>query len=443
MKRSWVASAEAVRGDNFRFVARTLAVSIFVSGAAATSPAWSQNYKYSTVYNFTGGADGFQPCGDLSMDNAGNVYAETNATYDTLNPPGNGAIVEINPVTHVSHLVVSLPSGTGAIAVPAGPFYFDKSNNLYGVSLFGGSTNGGIGGTFFEVPAGSHSATILASFNGTNGENPGGGLIADGHGNLYGTSSAGGIGYDGQVDSGDGTVFEIPAGSKTPTTLAEFNGTNGSDPFGKLLRDSSGNLFGVDFSGGSNNDGTLWELPAGSGTTQTLFNFTGADAGPQGGVIADAQGNLYGVTSGDGPGNGTDQGTIYEFNVTTQKFSTLHRFGGSDGSYPLFELYSALNGDLLGTTDFGGAYGVGNIFDFNLNTDVLTDLHDFIASAGSVDGIFGGSALIADGQGNLWGTAQEGGVYGAGTIFELSIPEPCSLALLAVTGAGLLMRGRR
>ncbi len=90
----------------------------------------------------------------------------------------------------------------------------------------------------------------------------------DSSGNLYGTTSAGGAG-------GDGTVFELASGSGTITTLASFNGTNGANPDAGLVMDGSGNLYGTTTSGASSGGGTVFELAQGSGTITTLASFNG------------------------------------------------------------------------------------------------------------------------------------------------------------------------
>ena len=105
-----------------------------------------------------------------------------------------------------------------------------------------------------------------------NGANPFGGLVEDSSGNLFGTTALGGT-------SNDGTVFEVAAGSGTITTLASFNGTNGGSPYAGLVEDSSGNLFGTTTLGGANNDGTVFEIAAGSGTITTLASFNGTNTG--------------------------------------------------------------------------------------------------------------------------------------------------------------------
>jgi uncharacterized repeat protein (TIGR03803 family) len=399
--------------------------------------AFSQTYNYSTIYNFTGGADGFQVSG-IYQGPAGHLYATTDATYD--NPPssGNGAIVELAAGTHAVSIVDSLPSGAGLPAIPEGPFYFDQHGNLYGLSVYGGPNNAG---TFFEIPSGSHSATVLTSFTGSNGDNPfAPGLTSDSTGNIYATTFFGGIGYTGTINTGFGTLFKIAAGTNSITDLVQFNGTDGKNPGGNLLMDSSGDIFGITEAGGTNNDGTLYELPAGSTTLRTLFNFANADAYPGGGVITDSQGNFYGVTSGTLGGGVGGYGTIFKFNINTKQFTTLFTFDGTDGGSPGGQLYLSPSGNLIGTAGFNGLNGLGNIFEFNPQTEALTILHSFDDANGSTDGIFP-SGLVADPQGNLYGVGGHGGLYGEGTIFELTaVPEPRTAALLALMGTGLIMR---
>ena len=105
-------------------------------------------------------------------------------------------------------------------------------------------------GTVFEVAAGSGIVTTLASFDGSNGAAPEASLVEDGNGNLFGTTFEGGA-------HGDGTVFEVKAGSDSITTLASFDGTNGAGSNAGLIEDGSGNLFGTTTSGGAHGDGEL------------------------------------------------------------------------------------------------------------------------------------------------------------------------------------------
>src|SRR5882757_2413369 len=105
----------------------------------------------------------------------------------------------------------------------------------------------------------SYTFKVLASFDGGNGKNPTGGLIVDGQGNLFGTTLLGG-------SDGEGTIFELPAGTSTPVTLASFSGVDGAFPTGALVADSRGNFFGTTQQGGTSRSGNVFELPAGSHT---------------------------------------------------------------------------------------------------------------------------------------------------------------------------------
>ena len=122
-----------------------------------------------------------------------------------------------------------------------------------------------------------------SDFNVTNGANPLGSLIADANGDLFGTTTNGGA-------SGDGTVFEIAktaAGyASTPTTLVSFNGRNGANPLGSLIADANGDLFGTTENGGASGYGTVFEIAktaagyASTPTTLASFNLANG-ANPQ------------------------------------------------------------------------------------------------------------------------------------------------------------------
>src|SRR5262249_19135408 len=161
----------------------------------------------------------------------------------------------------------------------------DSSGNLFGTTAgVGGNGNG----TIFELPSGSSTITTLASF--TNGDYPSGGLVEDSNGNLFGTTLYGGA-------NSYGTVFELAHGSNTVTTLAAFftgNNTDGIHPNGRLVLDTNGNLFGTTGAGGANNLGTVWELAKGSSTITILASFNGTNgANPYAGLIQDSSGNLF------------------------------------------------------------------------------------------------------------------------------------------------------
>jgi uncharacterized repeat protein (TIGR03803 family) len=210
----------------------------------------------------------------------------------------------------------------------------DAAGNLYGTTQVGGAYNGG---TVFELSpkaGGGWTETVLYSFgNGTDGAFPFGGLIFDKAGNLYGTTAQGNY-----ADVG-GIAFELsPAtgGEWKETVLHVFgNGTDGAKPSGSLVFDASGNLYGTTLSGGTGpcpTCGTVFQLsPAsGGGWTETaIYNFHSFDGySPNGSLIMDASGNLYGLTFFGGIGTG--EGSAFEL-VQTQpgvwKKKILHSFG--------------------------------------------------------------------------------------------------------------------
>src|SRR5439155_1279821 len=150
-----------------------------------------------------------------------------------------------------SNTIANLASflGSSSGANPAAMLVADQSGNLFGTTANGGASRDG---TVFEVAAGSHTITTLASFYVSHGASPYADLVADSDGNLFGTTSSGGA-------RGVCTVFEVAAGSHTITTLATFNGINGAYPYAGLVEDQSGNLFGTTLQGGVWNKGTVFE----------------------------------------------------------------------------------------------------------------------------------------------------------------------------------------
>ena len=312
-------------------------------------------------------------------------------------------------------------------AYPSCALVMDSSGNLYGTTESWGAS--GVG-TIFELAHGSGTITTLASFNGTNGSQPRAGLIMDSSGNLYGTTSCGGPTYSGHFSSGDGTIFELAHGSGTITTLASFNGTDGAYPDASLIMDSSGNLFGTTRGGGASGYGTVFELQAGSGTITTLASFNGTDgAYPRSALIMDSSGNLYGTTSDGGAswgsGNGgLGYGTVFELQAGSGTISTLASFNGTDGAYPSAGLIMDSSGNLYGTASHGGVRGVGTIFELAHDSGTIKTLASFIAGEGTDPE----AGLMMDSSGNLYGTTE----YPGGTIFEL--PHDSTIKTLALLG---------
>jgi len=293
------------------------------------------------LHTFTKRPDGLTPIGGVIMDQAGNLYGTT--AQGGTGTQGTVFKIDSNGIETVLHSFVSRPDGLD----PEAGLVIDQSGNLYGTTELGGSQGKG---TIFKVtPAGVE--TVLHSFLCCPplGKNPVSGLIFDGVGNLYGTAQNGG--EHGQ----NGTVFKLsPSG--TLTVLHDFNVIigDGNNPLGTLLLDPSGNLFGTTYQGGTQNQGTVFEIDN-TGNYRVVYSFNGADDGkwPRAGVIRDQLGNLYGTTSNGGVFNG---GTVFKIDANGQE-TILHHFGapGDDGQWPYGGLAIDANGNLYGTTVSGGA----------------------------------------------------------------------------------------
>jgi uncharacterized repeat protein (TIGR03803 family) len=270
--------------------------------------------------------------------------------------------------------------------------------------------------------------------NSSDGENPFGDLIADSAGNLYGTTEYGGT-YN------YGTVFKVSVDG-TETVLHSFAGqrqADGAVPSAGLVMDAAGNLYGTTFAGGALGAGTVFEISA-QGSESVLYSFTGGkDEGePLGSLTLDSKGNLYGTTTG-----ATDPeiyyGTVFKL-AASGKITELHTFAGppNDGALPYSGLVHDTTGNFYGTTFEGGAYEVGTVFELS-RAGAETVLYNF---TGGSDGAAPYANLLPDGEGNLYGTATAGGsttsacgpFVGCGTVFELN-PSGEETVLYAFTGA--------
>jgi uncharacterized repeat protein (TIGR03803 family) len=263
---------------------------------------------------------------------------------------------------------------------------------------------------------------VLYKFTGgSDGSQPGAGLIFDASGNLYGTTTAGGA-------SGNGTVFKLTKnadGSWTESLLYSFaGGTDGATPEAEVTFDTNGNLYGTTYYGGAFSAGAVFQLAPNSDGTWTetlLYSFTaGSDgANPYAGLIFDSNGNLYGTTY---LGGVSGVGVVYKLAPNsdgTWTESVLHTFTGGDGSYPdVGNLTFDTDGNLYGVADYGGGSGVGVVYKLTPNSNgtwTESVLHTF---TGGTDGRSPDGTLIFDSAGRLYGNAG-GGSAGYGNVFKL------------------------
>jgi uncharacterized repeat protein (TIGR03803 family) len=284
--------------------------------------------------------------------------------------------------------------------------------------------------------AGSYA--ILYEFSGRGGANPMGGLLADQSGNLYGTTTSGGRGCR---HSGCGTLFQL-APDGTETVLHDFGGKgDGRSPLATLIANISGSLFGTTFSGGDKcgmgktSCGTVFAV-APDGTETVLYRFNGKNgehgAFPFGALVLDKSGDFFGTTNAGGNTScgGIGCGTVFKL-AADGKQTVLHAFsGGSDGAYPVAGLLENAN-TLYGVAG-GGGNGNGTVF--KITKDGAESV--LYAFAGGDDGATPDGALIADKDGNLYGTTADGGngcALGCGTVFKLA-PDGTETVLYAFKG---------
>jgi uncharacterized repeat protein (TIGR03803 family) len=370
------------------FVLATLFV-VFVATAA------SQNPNFRTIESFTG-PDGSTPVAGLIRDSAGNLYGTTSSGGPYACGYGCGTVFELSP------------TATG----------WDQTVLL---NFFCGGSSG------VDCPKGSDPMTAL---------------IMDSKGNLYGTTRGGGTNNFG------GTIFELsPAtgGGWTQTVLYKFcslaNCADGSGPYGSLIFDQLGNLYGTTNSGGqgcSTGCGTVFELsPNPDGphwTEQVLYAFTGGSDGsdPQCSLALDSAGNLYGTTYEGGANYGTT-GVAFELSKEAGAWTetVIHTFDASskDGTNPKAGMVLGPDGSLYGTTFYGGKstegveLGFGTVFRLTPSSDGWTEtiLMDF---NGNNEGAHPQSGVVLDSSGNVYGTTSQGGGtkehgVGVGVAYEL------------------------
>jgi uncharacterized repeat protein (TIGR03803 family) len=253
--------------------------------------------------------------------------------------------------------------GNGDGIEPANsPVTFDAAGSAYGTTYEDGANN--LGAVWKLTRNGSQWVeSIIYSFNGAgDGNGPLSGVILDPAGNLYGTTQMGGdLSCD--FNLGCGTVFELsPSGSGwTETTLYTFESTDnlGTNPTAGLVLDTSGNVYGSANSAGIQNS-VIWKLAYadGSWTPSVLTDLRG-NSGPHSALTIDAHGNLYGTTR---EGGARFEGSVFELSQQNGSwtYTDLHDFHIDDGWQPIGGVTIDPNGNLYGTTGYGGT---GSCFD--------------------------------------------------------------------------------
>jgi uncharacterized repeat protein (TIGR03803 family) len=315
------------------------------------------SWKESTLLTF-GGTNGSTPFTGPIRGSDG-VFYGTTAYGDTYNA-GNVYALSKQGGKWVSSTIWAFGGTSGDGTQPTCDLVIDKSGNLYGTTFSGGAYDLG---TVFELSDvnGVWTESVLLSFSGkASGWEPYAGLLMDGSGTLYGTTQYGGD------PGGDGTVFKLfKSGDawKEKVLYAFTGGADGGEPWGTLIKDKSGTVYGTTYAGGGNDEGVVFALSRSGGKwTETVlhsFNsFNGDGANPLAGLTWGPSGSLYGTT-------GAGAGIVFQLTQSGGVWneSILHEFGSQgDGISPQGAITLDKNGALYGTTVWGGTDNFGTVW---------------------------------------------------------------------------------
>ena len=433
---------QAYRLNLWTTLGRTLftLTAVFMVIGVAMLPVQAQTLA--VLHTFTGGADGANPYAGVVLDRGGNLYGtaslggSTNCVEDQS--IGCGTIFKLSRQRGGwTYNVLYTFLGGGDGNYPEAPLTLGPDGAPYGTTTAGGNSGcAGLGcGTVFKLqPPVTFCRAISCPWNkaelyqftgGLDGGLPYASLIFDPSGSLYGTTSYA------QANQYYGSAYELTRqgqgwNSTILYTFTQFD--QEASPFGGMIFDRSGNLWGTTFGGGiadcddphlPDYCGTLFELtPTESGWSErVVYEFhRSVGGGPTGSLIMDQAGNLYGTLQEDGP-NGN--GSVYQYNPSTGLLRVLYSASGN-GESP-FGPQSGVVMDSVGNLYGVDAYANYAGFVFKLTPSngnwIFTDLHDF---TGGADGAAPYGTLAIDADGSIYGTTIWGGTNNYGVVFQIT-----------------------
>jgi uncharacterized repeat protein (TIGR03803 family) len=386
------------------------------------------------------------PYAGLVSDGAGFLWGSTQH-----GGKGNGTIFKLEEATGELTTVVEFTDKgeENRGAEPRAMFTKDGAGNFWGSTSEGGEGNAG---TVFKLNISTGELVTMHEFNpsgSTNhGARPNAELVGDGNGFLWGTAFFGGLGNY-------GTVFKVNMSSGELAKVTDFYpSTSGVGPYAALTADGTGHFWGTTNRAWDGSTGIIYKVEAATGKLTSVTTFTGLapprqGTEPRSKLLNDGAGYFWGVTSEGGlPGRDRGLGTIYKVHSETGAMTSVIQFTGTDGSFkgsePRAQLIPDNGGFFWGTTWRGGADDEGTVFKLNGATGEFTTVLEFSGfgdqpNTGSLPGY---GSLLLHSDGNFYGTTQDGGPDGGGTIFRLRFgPTPVTLPAASVANTTATLRG--
>lgn len=423
----------------------SMTYSIAMAIGVVAPPPQPDSLQAKVIYSFTGQQDGGDPSGELISDGAGNLYGATaeGGTY------GAGTVFELSFAGGLWNETVLHSFGNGTDgSEPIGGLAFDAAGNLYGVTRNGGTNT--YGTVFKLTPSGSEwQETVLHSFSsGTDGMNPGTGVVVDNAGNVYGTTEYGGSSSAAECsNAGCGTVFTVTAlgGGSAYSVIHRFQGSpDGNDPGGGpgegLIVDQQGNLYGTTSVGGDVNCpplspysggggcGIIFKMAQSGGTWQesVVYTFQATYSGIHpSGLVLDSTGKLFATTFGGFSDPQCDScGNFLELSPAGGDWALaeLNYFWGGNLGYTPSGLVSDQKGNFYGIASGGPetcdtGLGCGTVFELSQSGQDWVETANYIFPGGNSG--WWPSSITWSG-GNLFGVTSQGGPSNYGVVFEIT-----------------------
>lgn len=355
---------------------------------------------YVKKIDFTGAANGSKPIYKLTPATNGKLYGLTSAGGAS----GFGVLFSFDPVTSTFSKLLDFDGYLKGEA-PYGSLLQAADGAFYGMTSVGGSSDNGV---LFKYQLTAPFYTKICNFADCNdGKNPSGSLLYASNGKIYGMTSKGGLwGY--------GVLFEYNRQDSVYSVLHHFDGLNtGAEPCGSLIEAQNGKLYGLTNLGGAADQGSLFEFDPTTGMLTKKWNFlTATGCFPYGSLLEASNGLLYGMTWTGGPNN---CGTIFEYNPSTSVLTNKHNFIASNGGAPKGSLMQASNGRIYGMTGAGGSYSSGVIFEFVPSSGAYGVKAEF---NNTLTGKTPQGDLTETSTHKLAGLCWQGGLNSFGTLFE-------------------------